>query len=80
MREPQTGEREARLTWRPDPANPASFDEQLQTRFGALDVVPEVAGRYDELVARADQVTAFGQQILVASIADQLASLDGPET
>ncbi|MGH2467227.1 MAG: hypothetical protein ACRDGL_05810 [Candidatus Limnocylindrales bacterium] len=74
-REPRPGEREARLTWRPDPAAPASFDEQLETSVGALDVVPEVSGRYEELVRRAEWVGAFDRDILVASIADQLATL-----
>ncbi len=74
-REPRLGEREARIHWRPDPADPASFDEQLVTRFGALDVVPEVSGRFDELVRRAARLVAFDQDILVTSIADQLAAL-----
>lgn len=74
-REPSPGEREARRAWRPDPADPASFDELLETRFGALDIVPEVAGRYEELASRAEQLRAFDQDVLVASIADQLATL-----
>lgn len=74
-REPRPGEREARLDWQPDPADPASFDHLLGTRFGALDVAPEVSGRYAELVGRAEPVRAFGLEILAASIADQLATL-----
>jgi hypothetical protein len=34
----------ARASWRPNPADPASFDYLLQSRHGALDVVPEVSG------------------------------------
>jgi hypothetical protein len=74
-REPRPGERETRLSWRADPADPSSFDELLESRFGALDLVPEVSGRYEDLVRRADLVHAFDQDILAASIADQLATL-----
>jgi hypothetical protein len=75
QREPRPGEREARLTWRPNAAAPASFDELLQTNLGALDVVPEISGRYDDLVRRANRVGAFGHVVLAASIADQLSTL-----
>jgi hypothetical protein len=74
----QPGEREARLAWRPDPANPATFDHLLQTRHGALDVVPEIAGSYEELRSRASSVEAPDQRIWVESIADQLATLTIP--
>lgn len=74
-RELRSDEREARRAWRPDPADPASFDELLETRLGALDVVPEISGRYEELVSRAERVRVFDQEILAASIADQLAAL-----
>jgi hypothetical protein len=75
QREPRPGEREARQAWRPDASAPASFDELFQTSLGALDVVPEISGRYDNLVRRAARVEAFGQVVLAASIADQLATL-----
>jgi hypothetical protein len=78
QRAPRPGERQARRTWRPDPAVPESFDELLQTSLGALDVVPGISGRYDELVRRAEQVEAFGQVVLAASIVDQLATLTVP--
>lgn len=74
-REPRAGEREARLTWRPDASNPTSFDELLQTSLGALDVVPEIGGRFDDLVRRASRVEAFGHVVLAASIEDQLSTL-----
>jgi uncharacterized damage-inducible protein DinB len=77
-REPRPGERESRLVWRPDATDPASFDQLLQTRFGALDIVPEISGRYEDLVGRAARVTAFGHEVLAASIADQLATLTIP--
>jgi hypothetical protein len=75
QREPRAGEREARLDWRPDPADPTSFDELLVTRYGALDVVPEIGGRYEDLMRRATRVDAFGQATWAASLADQLATL-----
>ncbi len=75
QREPQPGERERRMAWAPDPEEPSTFDELLETRLGALDLVPEISGRYDELAPRAERVEAFGQLIAVASIADQLATL-----
>ena len=77
-REPMPGEREARLDWRPDPTEPKSFDVLLATRFGALDVVPLISGRYDELIEGATRVTAFGHEVAVASVADQLATLTVP--
>jgi hypothetical protein len=75
QRDARPGEREARLTWRPDASAPASFDELLHTNLGALDVVPEIGGRYDDLVRRANRVEAFGHVVLAASIADQLSTL-----
>lgn len=75
QRDARPGEREARLSWSPNPADPASFDELLQTRLGAVDVVPVISGRWHDLVQRAKRVRAFSQDIWVASIADQLAAL-----
>jgi hypothetical protein len=59
------------VPWPPDPEDPASFDTLLQTTHGALDVVPEVCGTYDELVARAVVVDG----VRVASIDDLIATL-----
>jgi hypothetical protein len=78
QREPRPGEHPARLAWRPDPADPASFDHLLVTEHGALDVVPEVSGSYLDLASRAVRMTAFGQEVLVESIADQLVTLTVP--
>jgi hypothetical protein len=75
QREPRPGEREARLVWSPDPSDPTSFDELLVTDCGALDIVPEISGRYEDLARRAIRVETFGQAILAASPADQLAFL-----
>jgi hypothetical protein len=51
------------------------FATLAETRLGAIDVVPMMSGRWEDLVQRAARVWAFGQEVLVASIADQLAAL-----
>lgn len=63
----------ARANWRPNAADPASFDYLLQSRHGALDVVPEVSGTYDDLIPRAVPVTIDGLRVWVESIPDLLA-------
>ena len=77
-RDPRPGEREARAQWRPDPCDPATFDEQLVTRHGALDIVPEIAGPYAELVSRAVLVEAFGRVVRIESLEDLLEALTVP--
>jgi hypothetical protein len=76
--EPSAADREARAQWRPDAADARSFDHLLLTRHGALDVVPEIAGRYDDLRARAVLVEVGGRTAWVESIADLLATLTVP--
>jgi hypothetical protein len=68
----------ARANWRPDPAEPASFDHLLQSRHGALDVVPEVSGTYDELMPRAVALDIEGNHVWVESVEDILATLTVP--
>jgi len=72
--EPTDTDRKARAAWRPDPADPASFDHLLQTRLGTLDVVPELAGTYVQLRDRAVPVEVEGRTVWVESVADQLAT------
>ena len=43
-----------------NPLNPASFDYLLESRHGAIDVVQEVSGTSDDLIARADSWTSTG--------------------
>lgn len=76
--EPTDADREARTRWQPDPADVASFDHLLRTRHGALDVVPHLAGTYDELRPRAVDVEVDGRLVSVESVADQLATLTVP--
>ena len=68
----------ARASWRPDPSNPASFDYLLQSRHGALYVVPELSGTYDDLIARAILLDLDGLRVWVESIPDLLATLTVP--
>jgi hypothetical protein len=67
-----------RSSWRPNPADPASFDHLLQSRHGALDVVPEVSGTYDDLIARAVPLDLDGLRVWVESISDLLGTLTVP--
>jgi hypothetical protein len=41
------------LVAKPDPADPDSFDHLYESDHGAFDVVPRLAGTYDELRTRA---------------------------
>jgi hypothetical protein len=68
----------ARANWRPDPADPRSFDHLLQSKHGALDVVPEVSGTYDELKTRAVRLDIDGVSFWVESVEDLLATLTVP--
>lgn len=76
--EPTPADREARSLWRPDPADVASFDHLLWTHHGTLDIVPEVAGRYEALRPRAVPIDVEGRRVWVESVADQLATLTVP--
>jgi hypothetical protein len=76
--EPTDVDRAKRAAWRPDPDDPASFDHLLATVHGALDVVPEIAGAYEDLRARAARVEVEGVQVWVEAISDQLATLTVP--
>lgn len=68
----------ARASWAPNPVDPASFDYLLQTGHGALDVVPEVSGTYDELMARSVPLDVEGLGVWVESIPDLLETLTVP--
>jgi hypothetical protein len=76
--EPTDADRKAREGWRPRPEDPASFDHLVRTRFGALDVVPEIAGTYGELRRRASLIQLNGLPVWIESIEDQLATLTVP--
>jgi hypothetical protein len=76
--EPTAADREARARWKPDATDVASFDHLLWTLHGALDVVPEVAGTYDDLRARAVPLKLGARTVWVESVADLLVTLTVP--
>lgn len=49
-----------------------------QSEHGALDVVPEVGGTYDELIARVVRLDIDGLLVWVESVDDLLATLTAP--
>jgi hypothetical protein len=61
-----------------DPAAPESFDHSYATRYGRLDVVPRVAGTYEQLRARAVRLPVAGREAWVAHPIDLLAGMTGP--
>jgi hypothetical protein len=77
-REPTPQDIAARAAWQPDPADPESFDYLLQSKYGAIDIVPEVSGSYEELVERAVALSVNGQKVWVEAISDLLATLTVP--
>lgn len=63
----------------PDPSDISTFDSMYDTKHGDFDIVPEIAGTYDELVGRARRLTVAGVPgVLVTSIEDLLARLTIP--
>jgi hypothetical protein len=68
----------ARASWTPDPADPASFDHLLQSRHGAVDIVPQVSGTYDDLMSRAVSLEVDGISVWAESVADLLVTLTVP--
>ena len=71
---------EAQINWRwePDLDSWQSFDRVFDTPYGALDVVPRVAGLYADLVQRAERRTIAGLEIMLSSLDDLLARLTVP--
>lgn len=61
-----------------DPANVASFDHTYRTRLGQLDIVPEVAGGYEQLRPRARRLSLSGRRVWVASPLDVLNGMTRP--
>jgi hypothetical protein len=77
-REPTREDLAAREGWQPDPHDPASFDHLLQSKYGAIDIVPEVGGTYEELMPRADELHVDGQTVFVEAIHDLLTTITVP--
>jgi len=61
-----------------DPDDPATFDHSFTTPHGRLDVVPAIAGAYDELRPRASRMPVAGREAWVADPADVLAGMTSP--
>ncbi len=68
----------ARAKLKPDPSDPGPFDYLLQSKHGAVDVVPEVSGTCDELITRAARLDIGGVSFSVESVEDLLATLTVP--
>jgi hypothetical protein len=61
-----------------DPAVPESFDHSFDTRYGRLDIVPRVAGTYEQLRSRAARLRVAGRGVWVAHPIDLLAGMTAP--
>jgi hypothetical protein len=68
----------ARAAWVPNPADIATLDHLFLSRYGNLDVVPELVGTYDLLMERAVATWAYGHRVWVAHVDDLLATLTMP--
>lgn len=69
---------EAGTLWQPDPAAVETLDHLFKTRYGNFDVVPVLAGSYDDLIRRAIQHEVVGHTLYVAHPDDLLATLTVP--
>lgn len=69
---------DSRTHWYADPNDLSTLDVSFATRFGNLDVVPNVAGAYLRLAKKALQVDFHGRSITVAHVDDLLATLTVP--
>lgn len=64
--------------WTFKPDDISSIDHLFTSKYGNLDVVPELAGNYTNLCSVATRVQAFGNNVRVAHIDDLLATLTVP--
>lgn len=64
--------------WQPDATDVSTLDHLFVTRLGNFDVVPEIAGTFDALIARARRHTWQGLTPWVAHVDDLLARLTIP--
>ncbi len=58
--------------WQPEPANEEQLDHLFVTRLGMLDIVPRLCGTYEELIAEAVHVEAFGEELLICDPSEVL--------
>jgi hypothetical protein len=71
-------DRLARARWQPDPDELSTLDHLLQTRYGNLDVVPDLTGDYETLIGRAVRMEAHGQEVWVVHVDELLTALTVP--
>ncbi|HEY0606542.1 MAG TPA: hypothetical protein VGD58_26695, partial [Herpetosiphonaceae bacterium] len=64
--------------WQPDPDDITTLDHLFRSRYGNFDVVPEIAGSYEHLMLRAQQMQHAGHTLWVAHIDDLLLTLTVP--
>ncbi|MCG8347558.1 MAG: hypothetical protein MI924_07225 [Chloroflexales bacterium] len=64
--------------WTPNYQDWQTFDRIFNTRYGNLDIVPQIAGAYSDLVQRAELMSVMGIAVAVASLEDLLARLTLP--
>ncbi|HYF61172.1 MAG TPA: hypothetical protein VD886_00070 [Herpetosiphonaceae bacterium] len=73
-----TSAERAAWQWQPNVDDWQTFDRGFTTPYGQLDVVPQIAGTYEELVGRAEPQLVRDLSILIVSLADLLARLTVP--
>jgi hypothetical protein len=76
--EPTAEARAARADWAPDPTDCTTMDHLFLSRYGNVDVVPELSGTYETLMRRAVLMHAYGHGVWVTHIDDLLATLTVP--
>ncbi len=64
--------------WQPNMDDWQTFDRSFTTPYGQLDVVPQIAGTYEDLVGRAEPQMVHDLSVLVVSLADLLSRLTVP--
>lgn len=64
--------------WQPNVDDWHTFDRGFTPPYGQLDVVPQIAGTYENLVSRAEPQMVGDRSVLVVSLADLLARLTVP--
>jgi hypothetical protein len=64
--------------WLPDTEDSQTLDHLYATRFGDLDVVPNLAGTYETLRPRASLCTLAGRDVWLAHVDDLLARMTVP--
>jgi hypothetical protein len=67
-----------RAAWQPDPDDLTTLDHLFWTKYGNLDVVPNLTGDYETLVQRAIRMDAHGQEVWVVHVDELLTALTTP--